>query len=67
MQDYQSQPLLSRLKRRLNTSGMFCDRTGLSFGKSGYLQACFYLSVAAVLKPKYAIALIWHQVLSPKN
>ncbi|MBW4575402.1 MAG: glycosyltransferase family 2 protein [Aphanothece sp. CMT-3BRIN-NPC111] len=68
LQDYQQQPLLSRLKRHLKTSGMFCYRkAGLSFGEGEYLQACFYLSLSAALNPGYSLARVWNQVFSPKT
>lgn len=66
LEEYQHQPWLIRLRRQLQTTGMFFYRkAGLSIGEGNYLQGGSYLGLSTLLHPGYAIPRVWQQALSP--
>jgi predicted glycosyltransferase involved in capsule biosynthesis len=67
LNDYDSQPVMSRLARYLRTMGQFCYRkAGLLFAEQNYLFAGWYLIMAIVVNPSYSKSRLWRQKLSPQ-
>ena len=67
IEEYQNQPILSRLARQKRTLGQFWYRkAGLFFAEEQYFQTWLYLGMSFVANPSYSITRIWRQKLSPE-
>jgi hypothetical protein len=63
----EQQPWWQQLKNRCKTGGMYCyRRAGLCMGEEQYLQSGYYIGLAAILHPTYALPRLWQQALSPQ-
>jgi glycosyltransferase involved in cell wall biosynthesis len=62
---YRQQPLMSRLRKKLDDLSQYSYRkAALFFGEKEYLKAGLNFVLSTTLNPIYAVPRIWHQMLS---